>query len=312
MDDGVVAGAVTDGEAGDGAVSRGAVSRGPWRRAARRYARRPLGVIALTVLALVVLAGVLGGRIAKYPVNHLDLAHVNQATGPTFAGRHLFGTDYLGRDLLSQVLYGLHTSILVALMVAFVATLFGVLVGAITGYAGGWVDSVLMGGVDLIVTIPVLAALLASIVYFSPLTPTRIGIVLMLLMWTTVARVVRSNFAVLRHREFVEAAHAAGASPTRIVFRHLLPNSVGTIIVAATSVFGLALVLEATADFFNVGTNEVAGPTLGNLIADSTKYGNIGQSPWWTWAMPALVLVVLLVCVNFVGDSLDDAFGATG
>ncbi|HYA09923.1 MAG TPA: ABC transporter permease [Gaiellaceae bacterium] len=307
MDDGVETGAAAEPEA-----ESGTPSRGPWRRAARRYARRPLGVVALVVLAVVVLAGVLGGRLATYPVNHLDLAHVNQAQGPTLAGRHWFGTDYLGRDLLSQVLYGLHTSILVALMVAVVATALGVLVGAVTGYAGGWLDSVLMGGVDLIVTIPVLAALLASIVYFSPLTPTRIGIVLMLLMWTTVARVVRSNFAVLQHREFVEAAHAAGASPTRIVFRHLLPNSIGTIIVAATSVFGLALVLEATADFFNVGTSQVSGPTLGNLIADSTKYGNIGSAPWWTWTMPALVLVVLLVCVNFVGDSLDDAFGATG
>jgi peptide/nickel transport system permease protein len=206
----------------------------------------------------------------------------------------------------------LHTSILIALMVAAVATVFGVLVGAVTGYAGGWTDSVVMGGVDLIVTIPVLAAMMASVVYFSPLTPTRMGIVLMLLMWTTVARVVRSNFTMLRQREFVEAAHAAGASPMRIVVRHLLPNSVGTIIVAATSVFGLALVLEATADFFNLGTNQVSGPTLGNLIADSTKYGNIGQAPWWTWTLPALVLVVLLVCVNFVGDSLDDAFGATG
>jgi peptide/nickel transport system permease protein len=307
VDDRVTAAAGTDTEA-----ESGPHSRGPWRRAARRYVRRPLGVIALAVLALVVLAGVLGGRLAKYPVNYLDLTHVNQASGPAFAGRHWFGTDYLGRDLLSQVLYGLHTSILIALMVAAVATVFGVLIGAVTGYAGGWTDSVVMGGVDLIVTIPVLAAMMASVVYFSPLTPTRMGIVLMLLMWTTVARVVRSNFAMLRQREFVEAAHAAGASPTRIVLRHLLPNSVGTIIVAATSVFGLALVLEATADFFNLGTNQVSGPTLGNLIADSTKYGNIGSAPWWTWTMPALVLIVLLVCVNFVGDSLDDAFGATG
>ena len=275
--------------------------------------RRPLGVVALVVLALVLLAGLLGGRLASYPMNQIDIALINRAHGPTLAGRHYFGTDFLGRDLLSQLLYGLHTSIRVALMVAVVATAFGVLVGAVTGYAGGRLDATLMAGVDLIVMVPVLAALLASIVYFSPLSPTRVGIVLMLLMWTTVARVTRANFALLREREFVEAAHAAGASPTRIVLRHLLPNSIGPILVAATSVFGLAIVLEATADFFNVGTGQEApsGPTLGNVIADSTKYGNIGSAPWWTYTMPMLVLIVLLVCVNFVGDSLDDAFGAT-
>ena len=285
-------------------------SPGPWRRAGRRYVRRPLGVVALVVLAAIVAAGLLGGRLAHYRVNELDLAHVNEAHGPTLAGRHWFGTDYLGRDLLSQVLYGLHTSILVALMVAVAATAIGVGLGVVAGYAGGWVDTLTMRGVDVIVTIPVLAALLASIVYFSPLTPTRIGIVLTLLMWTTVARVVRTSFAALREREFVEAAHAAGASPGRIVLRHLLPNTAGTVIVAATTVFGLALVLEATADFFNVGTSQVSGPTLGNLIADSTKYGNFGGAPWWTYTMPALVLVTLLMSVNFVGDSLDDAFGA--
>jgi len=286
-------------------------SRGPWRRAARRYVRRPLGVVALAVLAVIVLAGLFGDRLAHYQVNFVDLAHVNEATGPTLAGRHWFGTDYLGRDLFSQVMYGLHTSIRVALFVAILGTAFGLLVGAVSGYAGGWVDTLTMRGVDLIVTVPVLAALLVSIVYFSPLTPTRMGIVLALLMWTSVARVVRTNCAQLREREFVEAAHAAGASPQRIVFRHLLPNSAGPIIVAATTMFGLALVLEATADFFNVGTSQVSGPTLGNLIADSTKYGNIGLAPWWTYTIPALVLITLLTCVNFVGDSLDDAFSAT-
>ena len=285
-------------------------SRGPWRRAARRYVRRPLGVVAAIVLLVIVLAGLFGDRLAHYQVNFVDLAHVNQPHGPTLAGHHWFGTDYLGRDLFSQIMYGLHTSIRVALFVAILGTAFGLLVGAVSGYAGGWVDTLTMRGVDLIVTVPVLAALMVSIVYFSPLTPMRIGIVLTLLMWTSVARVVRSNCAQLREREFVEAAHAAGASPARIVFRHLLPNSTGPIIVAATTMFGLALVLEATVDFFNVGTNQVSGPTLGNLIADSTKYG-INQAPWWTYTMPALVLIVLLVSVNFVGDSLDDAFSAT-
>ena len=295
------------GEEPDGG---GTPARGPWRRAARRYIRYPLGVVALALLLAIVVAGLLGGRIAHYPVNFVDLQHLNEAHGPTLVARHLFGTDYLGRDLLSQLLDGLHTTILVALLVTIAATAFGVLVGAVAGYAGGWLDLLLMRSVDLVVTLPALAALLVSIVYFSPLTATRIGIVLSLYMWTTVARVVRTSCAVLRDREFIEAAHAAGASSVRIVLRHLLPNSAGPIIVAATTVFGQVVVLEATADFFNVGTSQVSGPTLGNLIADSTKYGNIGLAPWWTYTIPALVLITLLTCVNFVGDSLDDALGA--
>ena len=303
-------GVVTRAE-GELDLSSGSRPRGPWRRAGRRYVRHPLGVTAGVVLLAIVVVGLLGGRLAHYPVNFVDLANLNQAHGPTLAGRHLFGTDYLGRDLLTQLLYGLHTSIVVALLVTVADTVFGVLVGAIAGYAGGWLDLFLMRGVDLVVTLPALAALLVSIVYFSPLTATRIGIVLSLYMWTTVARVVRTSCAMLREREFIEAAHAAGASSLRIVLRHLLPNSAGPVIVAATTVFGQTVVLEATADFFNLGTSQVSGPTLGNLIADSTKYGNIGLSPWWTYTMPALVLIVLLTCVNFVGDSLDDALGAT-
>ncbi len=132
-------------------------------------------------------------------------------------------------------------------------------------------------------------------------------------MWTTVAPVVRANFAMLlREREFVEAAHAAGASPLRIVLRHLLPNSVGTIIVAATRCSGRRSCSRRRRTSSTSARTRSSGPTLGNLIADSTKYGNIGSAPWWTYTMPALVLIVLLVCVNFVGDSLDDAFGATG
>jgi ABC-type dipeptide/oligopeptide/nickel transport system permease subunit len=288
--------------------SGGSRSRGPWRRAARRYLRRPVGVVALVVLLVLVAVGVEAGRIAPYTVNFVDLAHLNEAAGPTLAGHHFFGTDYLGRDLFSQTLYGLHTSVVIALMVAAAAAVFGVLVGSVAGYLGGWPDAILMRGVDLVVTVPVMVVTLVSYSYFSPLTPRDIGFVLILVMWTTVARVVRASCASLREREFVEAAHALGASPLRVLVRHLLPNAIGPALVATTAVIGQALVLEATVDFFNLGTTQLAGPTLGNLVADSTKFDvPIQQVPWWTYACPSLVLVLLLLCVNFVGDSLDDA-----
>ena len=295
--------------AGDGL---GPPSRGPWRRAARRYLRRPVGVVALVVLLGLVAVALEAGRIAHYPVNFVDLAHLNQATGPTLAGRHFFGTDYLGRDLFSQTLYGLGTSLRIALMVAASSVVVGVLVGAIAGYRGGWADAILMRGVDVIVTVPVMVITLVAFTYFSSLTPIDIGIVLILTMWTTVARVVRASYAGLRQREFVDAAHALGASPVRVAVRHMLPNSIGVVLVAATAVIGQALVLEATIDFFSLGTTQLSGPTLGNLVADATKYNvPIEQVPWWSYTFPSLVLVILLLCINFVGDSLDQALAPT-
>jgi peptide/nickel transport system permease protein len=269
-------------------------------------------MVALGALLVLVAVGLFAGVFSPYAENALDLAHVNMPRGPTLAGSHFFGTDYLGRDVFSQTLYGLHTSVLVALAVGAFATAVGVLVGAIAGYAGGVVELVLMRGVELIVAVPLLAVMLASLVFFSSLTPTRFGIVLGLYAWTGVARVVCAACAALRGREFVEAARAAAASPLRIVVRHLLPNCSGTILVAATSVFGLAVTAEATIDFFNVGTAQVSqgGPTLGNLISDATKFGPLSTQPWWTWAPPAAVLVLLLTCANFVGDALDDALTA--
>jgi ABC-type dipeptide/oligopeptide/nickel transport system permease subunit len=289
----------------DGALERR--SRGPWAHAARRYLRHPLGVAALTGFTLILVAGLLGGHLATYAENEIDLTRVNQASGPTFAGHHYFGTDYLGRDLFSQTMYGLHTSVLLTLAVVGVTALFGVLVGALAGYGGGWLDAMLMRAVDLVVTVPLMAVMLAALVYFEPLTPNHMAVVMSLYLWTGVARVTRASFASLRAREFIEAAHAAGASPVRIALRHMLPNCSGPIIVAATSVFGIALTIEATLDFFNIGSAQVStgGPTLGNLIADATKYGGLVNAPWWTYTMPALVLVLLLLSVNFV-DSLDD------
>ena len=294
------------------AEGKGPRSRGPWRRVARRYVRRPAGVVALAVLLTLAGVALEAGRIASHPVNFVDLAHLNQAAAPTLSGRHFFGTDYLGRDLFSQTIYGLRTSLFIALMVAAAAAVLGVLVGAVAGYARGWPDAILMRGVDLVVTVPVMVVTLVSYSYFVPLKPRDVGFILILYMWTAVARVVRASCASLREREFVEAAHALGASPLRIIVRHLLPNALGPALVATTAVIGQALVLEATIDFFNLGTTQLAGPTLGNLVADSTKFDvPIQQVPWWTYACPSLVLVLLLLCVNFVGDSLDDALAAT-
>lgn len=278
--------------------------RGPWLQALHRFRRKPLGVAALAVLLLIVLAGTLASVIAPYSFSQLDFQALSR--GPTLSGHHLFGTDQLGRDTLSRTLYAIRASVSAAVAVSLLATVLGVVVGSLAGFYGRAVDNVLMRIVDLIVTVPAMGVLFAAIVFLGAATPTRVSEVLILYLWTTSARVVRSSVIAAREHEYVEAARAAGASDARVVLRHLVPNSLGSILVGATTLFGQAILLEAMVEFFSFGVDSNRTPTLGNLIADATKY--TGLDPlWWLYTFPAIVLVVLLVCVNFVGDSLDEA-----
>ncbi|HEY1367161.1 MAG TPA: ABC transporter permease [Gaiellaceae bacterium] len=279
--------------------------RSPASRAFRRFRRHRIGMAALVVLLLVLAAGALASWIAPYNFSVLDFGATNQ--GPTLAGHHFFGTDQLGRDTFSRTLYAVRSSAEVALAVSALATLLGIVVGALSGYYGGWLDNVLMRAVDFLVTLPAMAILFVAIVFLGALTPRKVAEVLILYLWTTVARVVRSSVVALRELDYIDAARAAGASDLRIMLRHVVPNLTGPIIVSATLMIGQAILLEAMVEFFSFGIDSNRTPTLGNLVADGTKY--TGLDPlWWLYTFPAIVLVIMLVCVNFVGDSLDDAF----
>lgn len=282
-------------------------SHGPAWRAVRRFVRRPVAVLSALVFLGILVIGIFGPHIAPYFVNNLDYAFINHPHAPTLAGDHFFGTDGLGRDIFSQTLYGLHNSLPVAFLVAAVATTAGVVVGAVAGYAGGWLDAALMRIVDLVATVPAIAIIFALIVYLSPLTELRVGYILMAWAWTIVARVVRGNVLALRDREYVEAARAVGASPLRIVVRHLLPGCSPSVLVAATTVFAQAIALAAFADFVGAGTTQLNSPTLGNIIADEIKFQGL-QTPWWTYVFPSVVLVALLASASFAADAIGDAF----
>jgi peptide/nickel transport system permease protein len=282
-------------------------SVGPWRQAIRRFRRQRLGVAALLVLVVIFAAGALASVVAPYGYNeiHINLKHFGKAQPPTFDGRHFFGTDDAGKDVLSQTLYGIRTSVKVAVSVAGLAGLIGIVIGALAGYYGGWIDSVLARVVDTVISFPALLVLLAAFSTLRGLGLKEIGAILVVLLWTSVARVVRASFLSLREREYVEAARAMGASDLRIIVRHLLPNSVGPIIVVVTSVVGQAILLEATVDFFGYGIYSAVTPTLGNLVADSLR--DLGTTSWWLYTFPTAAIVTILLCVNYVGDSLDRA-----
>jgi ABC-type dipeptide/oligopeptide/nickel transport system permease subunit len=276
-------------------------ARSQWAYARMRFVRHKLAMASLVVLIVAAFVAIRAEQVAPYAFDEFDFEHITQP--PTREGNHWFGTDQLGRDYLSRVIFGLRTSLWVALFVAAGATVIGTFIGAIAGYYGGFVDNILMRLVDLILVVPFLAILLVLSAFLGQGKPLRVGIILAGLLWVGLARIVRGVFLSLREKEFVEAARAAGAGDLRIMFRHMLPSSVGPIVVTMTLTVATAILLEAALSFLGFG---VQPPTaaLGKLIADGQGEG---FSRWWLVTFPGLVIVVVALAVNFVGDGLRDA-----
>jgi peptide/nickel transport system permease protein len=299
----------------EGVVASPAVERrGLLRFAAIRFARQPVAVAALLVVVTIFTAGAFASVLAPHGWNAINLNPHALNQPPSLA--HPFGTDAIGRDMFVRTLYGVRTTEEVALGGALLATLLGVIAGALAGFYGGWFDAGAMRVADLVSAYPAVVVTLAALVYLGQAYPHDLVLIFGLYMWAVVARVVRAHVVSLRGAEFVEAARAFGASDARILARHLLPNVGGTILVAATSLVGMVVLIDATVEFFNYGLSSSVSPSLGNLVADvvQNKFGLAvfwwQQFPpvgWWTWVFPAGVLVLILVCVNLVGDALDTA-----
>ena len=280
-------------------------ARSQWSYARSRFLRHRLAVVSLIVLILIGLLGAFAPQIAPYGYDQIELQ--DSSLSPTLEGWHLFGTDQLGRDYLSRVLYGIRTSLWVAVFVALVSTAIGTAIGAVAGYYGGRVDNLLMRFTDLVLTLPGLAVLLTASVFFGSGEPLQIGLILALLFWTGLARIVRGLFLSLRETEFVEAARAAGASDLRVIVRHMLPNCVGPIIVSTTLIVAAAILVEAALSFLGFGI-QPPDAALGKLISDGQSEG---FELWWLVTFPGLVITVIALCVNFVGDGLRDALDPT-
>jgi peptide/nickel transport system permease protein len=269
-----------------------------------RFVRHRVAMLSLVVLALIVLAALNAERLTPYPYDGMDLRAAN--LGPTIEGGHLLGTDKLGRDYLTRVLYGTRTTIFVAMTVAFLSTLIGAAIGAAAGYFGGWIDNVLMRITDLVIILPGLALLMILTTFLGEGSPMQVAVLLSSLLWTLVARIVRAQFLSLRKREFVEAAMLAGASPLRIIWRHILPNTLGPIIVNATLTISTAILIESALSFIGFGVKPPT-PALGQLISQGR--GSM-QSQWWLVTFPGVTIVAICLTINFIGDGLRDALDA--
>ncbi len=280
-------------------------SRSQWAYARRRFLRHRLAMGSLVVLAIILLAGAFADVIAPYAYDEIDLE--NAGVGPTLDGNHFFGTDLLGRDYFTRVIYGIQTTEKVAFLVALLSTVIGTTIGAFAGFYGNTVDNLLMRFTDLALTLPGLAVLLTAAAFLGNGSQYRTAVILALLFWTALARIVRGTFLSLREKEYVEAAKAAGAGDLRIMFRHMLPNAVGAITVNATLVVGIAILTEAALSFLGFGIQPPT-PALGKLIADGQ---DVSSDLWWLVMFPGLTIVLIVLCINFVGDGLRDALDPT-
>ena len=281
----------------------------PWLDAWRRYRRHRLALASTVILVAIVLAVLFMPFVWTVPINEIDFTARLQ--GPSTA--HPLGTDDLGQDLLARILYGGRISLAVGFAAMVVAIVVGTAIGAIAGMSRGWLGPALMWVTDLFLSLPQLPLLLLVIYLFRDSLKSVFGpeggvfvlIVLVVggLRWMPAARLVRAQFLSLREKEFVEAARALGASKVRQVVRHILPNALGPVIVAATVDVAAAIIAESTLSFLGLGFPPDI-PSWGRILFDAKDYLDIAPH----WAMfPGVAIFLTVLAISFIGDGLRDA-----
>ncbi len=276
-----------------------AKSRSQWRLAGERFLAHRLAVVSVFVLIALGLLSAFAPLVSPYDPERTRLLDIYEAP----SALHPFGTDSLGRDLATRILYGGRVSLSVGVLAVTVAISFGTLVGMIAGYYGRWIDTVLMRFVDMMFSFPRLFLLIIFGVFFKGMTLGVIVLVLGLLSWMTTSRLVRATFMSLKEREFVLAARAVGVPDRRIILRHLLPNSLAPIIVAATLGVASAIISESTLSFLGLGIQPPT-PSWGNMLRDATS--DMEKAPWLA-IFPGIAIFLAVVSINFIGDGLRDA-----
>ena len=290
-------------------AARKARSTSPWAEVWRRFRRHHLAVAGAVILILIVGAVLLGPYIWRIPINDIDFGA--RLAGPSL--KHPLGTDDLGQDLLARMLYGGRISIAVGIAAMLIAIIVGVVIGAIAGISRGSVDAALMWLTDLFLSLPQLPLLLLIIYLFRDSLKgwvgPEVGVFILIVIviggfrWMPVARLVRAQFFSLREKEFVEAARALGASPLRVVARHLIPNSMGPVIVAGTIDVAAAIIAESTLSFLGLGFPPDI-PTWGRILFDAKDYLDV--APHWA-LFPGTAIFLTVLAINYVGDGLRDA-----
>ena len=295
----------------------------------RRFLRHRAAMVSLFVLLFIILFAFTAGGLSLgtkdfpirimgwWPFDYTDILELTNAGAPTLdlipafidgtslnIGPHPFGQDEIGQDYFALVVRGAQQSLAVMFIIGGVAAVIGTALGAIAGYFGKWVDQLIMRFVDLLITIPTLIIGAVIGVQIGNLGVFFLALFLGLVAWTGLSRLVRGEFLSLREREFVDAARVAGASNFRIIFKHILPNAIGVVIVSVTLLMSGAILLETALSYLGFGV-VTPDTSLGLLI--SNNQDSFTVYPWLFW-WPGLFIVTIALCINFIGDGLRDAF----
>ncbi len=272
----------------------------------RRFFKHKLAGIAIAVLAILVLASVFAFTTPYSPTDQEPTNSFQKSSMD-----HWFGTDELGRDIFTRILYGGRVSLTVGLLSTFISIALGIVVGALSGYFGGWIDSVLMRITDAFLTFPTIFVLIILGAYLReqqvPWLKNSVLVVIIIiaaLSWMWPARLVRGLFLVLREREFVTASRALGGSHLRIIVQHILPNCIGPILVSGTLQMASAIITESGLSYLGFGVQPPT-PTWGSILA--TAQNQVFRAPWVAF-YPGLMIFITVMAINYIGDGLRDAF----
>ncbi|MBT0567143.1 ABC transporter permease [Williamsia sp. CHRR-6] len=268
-----------------------------------------VGFLILTIILVYTSIG-WGGLPGWWRWDYKEQSPIVNGGHPTYRfpfhlGSHPFGQNTVGIDYFALTMRGAQQSIIVAFVAGAVSTVVGTVIGAVAGYFRGWVEAVLMRLTDVVITIPLIAiAATLGTKFGKSGGVVGIGLIIGFVGWTSLARVVRGEFLLLREREFVDAARVGGASSARIIFRHILPNTIGVIVVSATLTTAVAILLETSLSYLGVGVRD-PDTSLGLLITENQAA--FATRPWLFW-WPGLFIVIIALTVNFIGDGLRDAY----
>ena len=270
----------------------------PWSQFLRRFLRNKLALAGTGIIFLLFAVAVLAPLLSPYNPSLIDTGNI---LAPP-SGAHLLGTDELGRDVLSRMIWSSRISLMVGFVAVGIATLIGVIIGAISGYYGGWVDTVMMRFVDIMLCFPTIFLILAVIAVLGP-SIWNIMVIIGLTSWMGVSRLVRAEFLTLKERDFVMASRAVGASDLRIIFRHVLPNAMAPVMVSAVLGVGGAILIESSLSFLGLGVQPPT-PSWGNMLTSGKDNIEIG---WWLSMFPGLAILVTILGYNLLGEGLQDA-----
>ncbi len=276
--------------------------KSPFQLAYRRFVKNRMAVVGLILMTIIVLVSIFAPLLTSHDPLESDLYNIDAPP----SSEHILGTDDMGRDVYARLLYGGRISLMIGLAAMIFTVLIGAVLGAISGYYGKWVDALIMRFTDIMLTFPFLLFVLFLISVLEQTSATVLIVALALTIWPTTARIVRGVFLSLREQEFVLSARAIGGRDSRLIFRHMLPNTLAPIIVNATLLMATTISAESALSFLGFGVPQPT-PTWGNMLTNAMNIRVLSEQPW-LWIPPGTMIVLAVLAINFIGDGLRDAF----